>query len=64
MKFISKEKKYAIIELKKFEKFDWIYFATNGIDMGLIEKGRFQEVGHFIPVKSDKVRIKIEVMGD
>lgn len=62
MKFISKEKKYAIIELKKGEKFDWIYFATDGIDVGLVKEGYAQKVEHFIPVKSDKVRIKIEVI--
>jgi len=55
---------FITFEIRKFSTIEPIYFASDGVDIG-VEKGGYQNlVIHHVPINSDrdKVMIKIQVI--
>ena len=55
----------VIIELDRYRTFDWIYFSSGGLDIG-IDRELGDKVMHRIPVapNTERVRIKITVLAE
>jgi len=65
-KVIGKGDNFVIFEINKFSTIEPIYFASDGVDIGVEDKGHSNPVICHIPVdkSKSKVRIKIEVICD
>jgi len=57
---------FITFEIRKFSTIEPIYFASDGVDIGVEDKGHLNPVICHIPVdkSKSKVRIKIEVICD